>query len=116
MATPFHELLAQSLERVQQHSKDGIVRSKDIARIDRERLLKGEWLQAIIPGWYLFHAPFVQPGDSTVWYISFWHFTQQYLANRLGDDYCLSAEQSLDLHTANTTIPKQVIIIIIAVK
>jgi hypothetical protein len=111
MARPFHMLLAESLTRVEKSAKDGIVHGTRISRHDRERLQKGGWLQPIITGWYLLHSPQAREGESTAWMASFWGFLQQYLQERFGEDYCLSAESSLDIHTASNVIPKQVIVI-----
>lgn len=111
MAKPFHVLLADSLNRVHQAAKNGFVRSEHISRLDRERLLKAHWLQPIIPGWYLLVSPLAQPGESTAWYASFWDFIQQYLEAKFDTDYCLSAESSLDVHTANNVIPNQVVVL-----
>jgi hypothetical protein len=111
MAKPFHELLAESLNRAHQVAIDGFVRSDTISRLDRERLLKGHWLQPIIQGWYLLVSPLAQAGESTAWYASFWNFIQQYLQTKFGVDYCLSAESSLDIHTGNNLIPNQVIVL-----
>lgn len=36
-----------------------------------------------------------------------WDFIHLYLEDRFGEQYCLSAESSLDLHTAKTTVPTQ---------
>lgn len=111
MAKPFHVLLAESLARVEAVTNKGIVRYDDIKRIDRERLLKRSWLHPIISGWYFLSSPQAQPGESTAWYINYWQFVQQYLTDRFGNDYCLSAECSLDLHVANNTIPQQLVVI-----
>ncbi len=111
MAKPLHELLADSLSRVEESAAAGIVRSQDITRRDRERLLKNGWLQQIITGWYLLVSPQALQGESTAWYASFWEFLQQYLYEKFAENYCLSAETSLDIHTADNIIPKQVVII-----
>ena|SRR3990167_9775068 len=111
MAKPFHKLLAESLGRVEKSARDGIVRSHDISRRDRERLSKSGWLQQIITGWYLLISPQATQGESTPWFSSFWVFIQQYLHERFGEDYCLSAESSLDIHTANNIIPQQIVAI-----
>ena len=47
MARPFHHLLADSLNRVEKVAKNGFVRSENISRRDRERLLKSGWLESI---------------------------------------------------------------------
>src|SRR5688500_15958891 len=111
MAKPTHELLAEALRRVEKSAKEGIVRSQDVSRRDRERLLKSGWLQQIITSWYLLTSPQAIQGESTAWFASLWVFIQQYLRERFADDYCLSAESSLDIHTADNIIPKQVVVI-----
>ncbi len=90
MAKPFHELLAESLSRVEKSAREGIVHSKDISRRDRERLSNSGWLQQIITGWYLLTSPQTMQGESTAWFASFWVFIQQYLQERFAEDYCLS--------------------------
>lgn len=111
MAKPFHELLANSIKRAHQAALDGFVRTENISRLDRERLLNAHWLQPIIPGWYLLVSPLAQPGESTAWYASFWDFIRSYLKDKFGLDYCLSAESSLDIHTGNNIIPHQVVVL-----
>ena len=111
MAKPFHELLAESLGRVEKAANKGFVRSEDISRRDRERLLKRDWLEPIIAGWYLLISPQAEQGESTAWFASFWVFIQQYLHEKFDTNYCLSAESSLDVHTADNIIPKQVVVI-----
>src|SRR5437870_3325856 len=111
MAKPFHELLAESLSRVEKSAREGIVRSHDMSRRDRERLSKSGWLQQILTGWYLLTSPQAMQGESTAWFASCWVFIQQYLQEKFAEDYCLSAKSSLDLHTADNVIPKQVVVI-----
>lgn len=50
------------------------------------------------------------PGDPTPWFASFWEFCAAYCADRFGDQWHASPEQSLLLHAANTTVPEQIII------
>lgn len=88
-----------------------IVASGKISRADREILLANNWLQEIIRGWYILVRPDVATGDTAAWYANFWDFLRVYLPHRFGDDYCLAAESSLDLHTENPTIPSQVVVI-----
>ena len=87
-----------------------ILRSEDLQRSDRELLVRTEWLQEIMKGWYILVKP-GNSGDSATWYAHFWDFLRVYLKDRFGDEYCLSAENSLDLHTATSMIPRQVIVI-----
>ncbi|MBZ0189955.1 MAG: cell filamentation protein Fic, partial [Candidatus Obscuribacterales bacterium] len=108
MASP-GEKLAQSLELLHQLQKDGkvAIRSKDLTRIHRERLLKNGFLQEVMKGWYIPARPEEPQGESTAWYASFWAFCADYLFDRFDEDWCLSPEQSLSLHVGNRTVPKQ---------
>ncbi len=111
MATP-NEKLAESLARLKELQKDGkrVFRSRDLTRVHRERLLKQGFLANVIRGWLISSSPDTAPGDTTPWYASFWEFCADYCSDRFGDDWNLSAEQSLLLHAENTVIPRQVII------
>ena len=61
-------------------------------------------------GWLISSSPGARDGDSTPWYASFWEFCARYCAERFGEDWHLSPEQSLFLHAEKTVIPTQVII------
>jgi len=61
-------------------------------------------------GWLISSSPGAGDGDSTPWYASFWEFCARYCAERFGEDWHLSPEQSLFLHAVKTVIPTQVII------
>ncbi|MFT5484813.1 MAG: hypothetical protein ACI9GW_003481 [Halieaceae bacterium] len=76
-------------------------------------LLKKEgFLKPIIRGWYLLDADLhnTDTGTSVLWHESYWTFIGQYLQEYLGDAYCVSAEQSLDLHTGSNVFPTQLLI------
>jgi len=88
-----------------------ILRSEQLQRSDRELLLRLQWIQEIIKGWYLLTNANAPVGDSTIWYANFWEFLSIYLRFHWEESYCLSAESSLDLHTKTTIIPHQVIVI-----
>ena len=111
MATP-SEKLAASLEVLHQLQVSGnvIVRSADITRMHRERLCKYGFLQEVIRGWYIPSRPDETAGESTAWYTSFWQFCSAYLNELKGDDWCLSAEQSIALHVDNLTVPNQLLV------
>jgi hypothetical protein len=49
-------------------------------------------------------------GDTTFWHLHFWSFASEYLRSRYGNNYCLSAEQSLDLFTENFQTPNQLVV------
>ncbi|HKI83418.1 MAG TPA: Fic family protein, partial [Candidatus Krumholzibacteria bacterium] len=103
--------MADLLEKAKSASQAGIVRSALFGRTEREALERAGWLRRIIRGWYLLRQPTDPAGETTAWYSSFWDFVAAYLRHRLGDQYCLSAESSLDLRVSPTRVPKQVIAI-----
>lgn len=106
--------IGAALTRVREAVKangGNVVRSQQIKRQDRELLVRTKWLQEIIKGWYLLVRPNISAGDSSAWYGNFWDFLRIYLSYHFQDGYCLSAENSLDLHTGSSTIPKQVVVI-----
>lgn len=111
MASP-QEKLAESLEALRGLQERGVVaiRSRDLSRTRRERLVKNGFLKEIMKGWYIPARPDEVPGDSTAWYASFWDFCAAYLAERFGKDWCLSPEQSLSLHAGNRTVPAQLLV------
>ncbi len=73
MASP-HEKLAQSLKTLRELQNRGLVavRSGELTRTHRERLVKNGFLQEVMKGWYIPARPDVATGDSTVWYALFW--------------------------------------------
>jgi hypothetical protein len=112
MTTPA-EKLAQSLEalrKLQTTAGAAAIRSKDLTRTHRERLLKNGFLEEIIKGWFIPSRPGEVRGESTAWYASFWRFCAVYLEERFGRDWCLSPEQSLSLHSGNWTVPRQLVV------
>lgn len=111
MPTP-SEKLAESLEALKSLQDSGAVaiRSRDLTRTHRERLVRQGFLQEIIKGWYISSRPDENTGESTDWYASFWQFCASYLESRFGQDWCLSPEQSLSLHAGNWTVPKQLLV------
>jgi hypothetical protein len=84
--------------------------SSDLSRTHRERLLANGFIREVVRGWYIAVPYDEQQGDSTSWYYSFWSFCARYLEDRFGDDYCISAEQSILLHAGNTSVPNQLIV------
>ncbi|MCP4131813.1 MAG: Fic family protein [bacterium] len=106
-----HKILAAALLEAKSVSRDTIVKSSDISRSVRERLVKTGFLDEIIKGWYLLITP-EGSGTSTAWFSGFWAFIKHYLADRFGEDgYCLSANSSIDYHTGETVISRQLIVI-----
>lgn len=106
-----HQMLAESLKLAKAASRDSIIKSEALARADRERLIKAQYLTEIIRGWYLLTSP-DGGGGSTTWFGGFWAFLKHYLDDRFGPgEYCISAESSLSLHAGETTVPTQIVIL-----
>ena len=106
MATP-QEKLAESLGVLRTLQGQGrvAIRSRDLSRTHRERLVKNGFLQEVMKGWYIPADSRGEAGDSTPWYAAFWDFSAAYLKERFGTDWCLAPEQSLLLHAGNRTVP-----------
>lgn len=112
MPTP-SEKLAESLERLKNlQSTTGFtaIRSRDLSRTDRERLMANGFLAEVIKGWYISSRPNEVRGESTAWYTSFWGFCSRYFEERFGDEWSLSPEQSLLLHSGNWSVPNQLLV------
>ena len=111
MATP-QEKLAESLEALSELQTRGTVaiRTADLSRAHRERLLKSGFLQEVMKGWYIAARPDDAAGESTAWYASFWAFCAAYLRERFGSDWSLSPEHSLSLHAGNHAVPPQLVV------
>ena len=111
MATP-NEKLAESLAKLKVLQEGGrrVFRSNELSRVHRERLVANGFMQEVIKGWLISAGPSARAGDSTPWYASFWEFCARYCNERFGDQWHLSAEQSLCLHGEKTVIPDQVVV------
>ncbi len=116
MATP-SDKLAQSLAELKRLQDSGIIaiRTRELSRTHRERLLKNGFIQEVMKGWYIpsrSNEPTGESsnGESTTWYASFWGFCSDYLSSRFGDDWCLSPEQSINLHIGDKTVPRQLLV------
>ena len=111
MAIP-SEKLARSLQALKALQDRGVVaiRSSELERLDRERLVRSGFLQPVVKGWYVPARPGETKGESTAWYASFWDFCASYLNERFGKNWCLSPEQSLSLHAGNRSVPRQLLV------
>src|SRR5947208_14357152 len=107
-----HETLASSLEKLKvlQSDRRHVFQSSELSRVDRERLVAQGFLREVIKGWLISTSPGAAPGDTTSWFASFWEFCARYCDERFGEDWHLSAEQSLLLHAEHSVIPSQVIV------
>ena len=107
------ELLATSLDALKRVQQDGdfmIVKSGELSPTHIKRLIANNFLKPIIKGWYVVIDPRTLPGDSTAWYASFWSFIVRYANERYGNEWCLSAEQSLAIYSGSSIVPLQVLI------
>jgi hypothetical protein len=98
-----------ALKKLQDHGKVAL-RAADMGRTHRERLLKNGFIQEVMKGWYIPTRPDEPAGETTSWYASFWTFCASYLEERFSEEWCLSPEQSLSLHTGNWRVPKQLLV------
>jgi Fic family protein len=112
MAKTINKLVAEALSEVSKNANGHIVHSKNIKPKQQALLVKQGYLKRIIKGWYLFDADLSaqQAGESALWYESVWSFIGQYLVSRFKDNYWLSAEASLDVHTHNNAMPTQLVV------
>lgn len=110
MATP-NEKLAASLEALHRVQTGSVLRSSALSRVHRERLIQNDFLMEVVKGWYIVTRPAIKDGGSTPWFASYWIFISTYLNDRYGDDYCLSSESSIHLHTGATVVPQQLVVI-----
>jgi hypothetical protein len=86
------------------------LRSQELSRVHRERLLHAGFLQQVVRGWLISSSPGTARGESTPWFASFWEFCARYCEERFSKDWHLSPEQSLLIFAENTMIPPRVII------
>lgn len=112
MAT-IQEKLAESLKelkKLQNHAGVAIVKSSDLTRTHLQRLVHNGFLEEVMKGWYISSRPDIMQGDTTNWFTSYWHFVSYYANISFGDDWSLSADQSLAIYSGNRTAPVQLII------
>jgi hypothetical protein len=111
MPTP-QDKLAESLAVLKKLQDAGIIaiHTKSMTRTHRERLVKSGFIKEVMKGWYIPARPEEPAGESTAWYASFWGFCADYLNSRFGDQWCLSPEQSLSIHSGNWNVPGQLLV------
>ncbi len=104
--------LAESLKVLKELQDEGrvAIRSSELTRTHRERLLKNGFIQEVMKGWYIPARPDEPTGESTSWYASFWEFSAEYLQSRFKNQWSLSPEQSISIHIGDWTVPKQLLV------
>jgi len=111
MASPADKLAASLavLKALQDQGRVAL-RASDMTRTHRERLVRAGFLREVMKGWYIPSQPDEPAGESTSWYASFWAFCASYLESRFEEDWSVSPEQSIRLHTGNWTVPRQLLV------
>ncbi len=73
MATTQEKLASSlaALEALQNENGAVAVRSKDLSRTHKDRLIENGFLVEIMKGWYIPSLPDDRKGDSTAWYASY---------------------------------------------
>lgn len=102
--------LADALETLQRNAVAQVIRSDRLERGERELLLRTGFVEQIIRGWLLVTHPNYPPGATVPWYSAYWAFISQYLEDRFGNEYCLSAEESVKRHVDSPVIPRQIVV------
>ena len=111
MATPADKLAASLAVLKELQDGDRVaLRASDMTRTHRGRLLKAGFIKEVMKGWYIPCRPDEPAGESTSWYASFWAFCASYLESRFAEDWCVSPEQSISLHTGNWTVRRQLLV------
>ena len=112
MAKTGNEKLADALREAAAIRSGNIVNSSNLKPTTRTFLVSEGYLKQIVRGWYLFDADVSagKAGESALWYQSIWQFIGQYLKESYGNDYWLNPEASIDIHTANNSLPKQLVV------
>lgn len=87
-----------------------VINTRDVARNDRKILVDRGLLLEIVKGWYLVCQTNDEQGHRDTWIKSYWQFCQKYLDHRFGQDWCLSANNSLLLHAKNQNPPIQTVV------
>jgi hypothetical protein len=112
MATP-RERFVEALKFLQELQEKGIVgiHTDDMPnRKYREILSKNGFIREVAKGWYITTSPEEKDGETIAWYSSYWNFVAVFLERKYGDNWCLSADQSLLLHAANQSVPQQLLV------
>lgn len=103
-----HSRLAKALDTALKVATEQVVRGRNLPTGIRTFLIREGCLLEIMKGWYFLVPPHAPRGETALWHANFWAFLSLYLEDRVGRDYCLSPEISLDLQSGETATPTQV--------
>lgn len=109
MPRPREKLAAAlgALKAIQDRGRQAIP-GTELARGDREILLRARYLKPVIRGWYIPSRPDEADGDTTAWYAGMREFIAGYAQERFGNRWHVNPEQSLLLHSGERSLPRQV--------
>lgn len=106
-------VLASGLKKIKRLQEKGkVFQSKSFTDKELTQLKKNGFLTEIIRGWYHVSSPADVDNETTMWYASFWEFVAKYLKERYKKNYCLNPDASLALHTGDTVVPQQIVVMI----
>jgi len=112
MATPKEKFIEalKFLKTLQDKGITGVYTDEIPNRAYREILMKNGFLKEVTKGWYIPSDPAEREGESTSWYTAFWEFCVKFLTYKFGEEWCLTADQSLMIHAGNRAVPQQLVI------
>ena len=111
MATPT-EKIAASLHVLRELQKGGrrVLKSEELSRVHRERLLKHGVLRQVMKGWLMPASQATERGETPPRHAPFWDFCALYCTDRFGSEWYLSPEQSILLQADATAVPERVVV------
>jgi hypothetical protein len=108
MATQKEKLL-QALKILQQKGT-AVIHTDELTRSQREILLRNGFLRKVIKGQYFACDPRIKEVGEAFWLDSYWGFIANFLPFKYGNNWILSAEQSLTIHIGNWAVPEELIV------
>ncbi|WP_246679738.1 Fic family protein [Mesorhizobium sp. B2-3-5] len=88
-----------------------MLKSADISRVHRERLLRNGFLEKVIKGWLAVNSrPGTRRRVDDAWSTVYWEFAESYLNARFGSEWSLSAEGSVSFLSGQRAVPAQLIV------
>jgi predicted transcriptional regulator of viral defense system len=102
----YKEKLNKEIENLHNISKNLVlnINIKQYKRAEQEG-----FLTKIMKGWYFLNQP-EGKNNTTIWQKDYYHFLSQYLEKHFGQDYIISADNSLKMHTKDTEVQKQIVV------
>ena len=96
---PHAERLVESLKFLKELQDNGVVgiHTDEMPNRIQEILLRSILSVVLTKGWYIPTDPAEKEGETTSWYSSCGVIVK-FLNHKFGDDWCLSADQSLLIH------------------